>query len=256
MRLPFLFSLSHNSDRIPDPIRPSIALSSQEIWESTDVGTDEIFGALPALEIVRAQWCRVVVDLNRSVHQKDSRGVIPRVDYQGRPVYRDRMVPHGVEADRRIMRYYHPYHEELQIALSAKGLRGMFDCHSLFGVGPVEAPDPGRVRPDIILGNKGDPSGNPIPSIGTVTCAPKIFRMMKAVFERNGFTVSLNHPYAGGFITAHYGKQLNAANGFAVQIEINQDLYLAPGEHRLLPDKVEHVKTNIFQSLDQIAGNL
>lgn len=256
MRLPFVFSLPHSSDRIPDPIRSSIALSSREIWESADVGTEEIFGSLPAFQTVRARWCRLVVDLNRGTHQRGRRGVVPRVDYRGRSVYRDGMAPGGAELDRRITRYYSPYHTTLQESLSEKGICGLFDCHSLFGTGPAEAPDPGRSRSDIILGNNGDGSGNPVPSLGTVTCPPKILRMMKEAFERNGFSVSLNYPYAGGFITTHYGKMLTAANCFTVQIEINQDLYVDPVRQQLLPPKVERTKAGVFQSLDQIAEKL
>jgi N-formylglutamate amidohydrolase len=80
--------------------------------------------------------------------------------------------------------------------------------------------------------------------------------MMEDIFKRNGFSVSLNHPYSGGFITTHYGEQLVAAKCFAVQIEINQDLYMPSGEQRLLPDKIDQTRENIFQSLDHIAGNL
>jgi N-formylglutamate amidohydrolase len=256
MRLPFVFSLPHNSDRIPDSIRPSIALSPQEIWESIDAGTEEVFGDLSALAVVRARWSRLVVDLNRSTHERGRKGVIPHVDYRGRRVYRDGMAPRPEEVNQRILQYYHPYHAELEKALSQRGIQGMFDCHSLWEIGPTEAPDPGSVRPDIILGNNGDRSGELIPERGTVTCPRDTLYMMKGIFESQGFSVSLNHPYAGGFVTTHYGKRLNAAHRFAVQIEINQGLYIAPGEQELLAHGIEQTKTNIFQALEQIAGNL
>ena len=39
-----------------------------------------------------------------------------------------------------------------------------------------------------------------------------------------GYVVAYNKPYAGGFITEHYGRP---ARGFhAVQIEVNRGLYL------------------------------
>jgi N-formylglutamate amidohydrolase len=166
------------------------------------------------------------------------------------------MGPHSEEMESRIIQYYNPYHEQLRHILSAGGLQGMFDCHSLWGIGPSEAPDTGKARSDIILGNNGDNAGNPTPHRGKTTCPPKILRMMAEIFKKNGFSVSMNHPYAGGFITTHYGDRLAAANCFAVQIEINQDLYVPPGEQRLLPDKIEQTRNNIFHALDRIAGNL
>ena len=39
-----------------------------------------------------------------------------------------------------------------------------------------------------------------------------------------GFSVKRNNPYAGGFITQHYGKPYE--NVHAVQIEINRSLYM------------------------------
>jgi N-formylglutamate amidohydrolase len=39
-----------------------------------------------------------------------------------------------------------------------------------------------------------------------------------------GFDVELNRPYAGGFITEHYGRP--ARNVHAVQIEVNRGLYI------------------------------
>jgi N-formylglutamate deformylase len=39
-----------------------------------------------------------------------------------------------------------------------------------------------------------------------------------------GYTVSRNKPYAGGFITEHYGNP--AAGLHAIQLEINRALYM------------------------------
>ena len=58
-----------------------------------------------------------------------------------------------------------------------------------------------------------------------------------------GYTVSRNKPYAGGFITEHYGNP--AAGLHAIQLEINRALYMderrylrTPGFDRLAADLV------------------
>jgi len=52
---------------------------------------------------------------------------------------------------------------------------------------------------------------------------------MKQVFLRAGFSVSINSPYTAGFISTHYAGAFADREKFAVQIEINQDLYAGPG---------------------------
>jgi len=42
--------------------------------------------------------------------------------------------------------------------------------------------------------------------------------------RERGYSVSRNKPYAGGFITEHYGNP--AANLHSVQLEINRALYM------------------------------
>ena len=47
---------------------------------------------------------------------------------------------------------------------------------------------------------------------------------VEATFRELGYAVSRNKPYAGGFITEHYGNP--AAGLHSIQIEINRALYM------------------------------
>ena len=47
---------------------------------------------------------------------------------------------------------------------------------------------------------------------------------MPTELKRLGYVVALNKPYAGGFITEHYGRP--AENFQALQIEVNRALYM------------------------------
>ena len=49
-----------------------------------------------------------------------------------------------------------------------------------------------------------------------------------------GYTVSRNKPYAGGFITEHYGNP--AAGLHAIQLEINRGLYMDERRYERSPD--------------------
>ena len=51
-----------------------------------------------------------------------------------------------------------------------------------------------------------------------------VSEVTEATFRELGYAVSRNKPYAGGFITEHYGNP--AAGLHSIQIEINRALYM------------------------------
>ncbi len=72
---------------------------------------------------------------------------------------------------------------------------------------------PASQRPHFVVGDR----------FGT-SCAPEVARTITRVLSGAGYDVQANRPYAGGFITEHYGRP--QARVHAVQIEINRALYL------------------------------
>jgi N-formylglutamate amidohydrolase len=254
--LPFVISLPHCSGRVPEDIRPTIALSDEQIEESTDMGTKEIFGSIPVHAVVCARWSRLVVDLNRDSDQWDSKGIIALKDYHGRIVYRNGCIPDKQETESRIKDYYRPFHDELKAALNGSNIIGLFDCHSMNGIGPPEAPDAGKKRSDIVLGNNGDVMGNENPDLGKITCPAETLKMISTVFQNSGFSVSINDPYPGGFITNHYGQELARKRKIAVQIEINQELFLEPGTSKIAVERLRVVMAEVFRSFEVIARQL
>lgn len=250
--LPLMISIPHCSAEIPEDISGSLALGAQEIIESVDFGSEEIFSALPSHHIIKAQWSRLVVDLNRAPDQIDKKGVVALTDYHGRRVYLpDRYPDHdGVIA--RVARFHRPYHDKLEKALADTNVIGLIDGHSLNGIGPHDAPDPGQPRKDVILSNNGDANGAPRPACGPVSCPPDRFQSFKQAFEGQGFSVSLNSPYQGGYITRHYGPQWVKKGGFAIQIEMNQSMYMRPGELEPDAQRVASVAQRVRRALKKI----
>jgi N-formylglutamate amidohydrolase len=70
-----------------------------------------------------------------------------------------------------------------------------------------------RSHPDFVLGDRHGSS-----------CAPALTDAIERALVRRGHDISRNRPYAGGFITEHYGKPKDGTH--AIQIEINRALYL------------------------------
>ena len=86
----------------------------------------------------------------------------------------------------------------------------LVDAHSMPSTGLDRD---GLAKADIILGDR----------FGT-SAAGYIIDIAEAAFTRLGLRVTRNRPYAGGFITEHYGAPASGVH--AVQIEINRALYM------------------------------
>ena len=73
--------------------------------------------------------------------------------------------------------------------------------------------DRGSGRPDFVLGDR----------FGT-SCSGELTRLAASKLTELGYAVALNKPYAGGYITEHYGRPHKAQH--VLQIEINRALYM------------------------------
>ena len=157
----------------------------------------------------------------RSLRVAGGLGTIPRVVSDSANIYKGPLpVEEGLA---RIERIYRPYHDTLRRLLAqthvAFGLAILIDCHSMpsnIRGGPT------RVRPDFVLGDRFGAS-----------CMPELTDCAAATLQRLGYTVCRNKPYAGGFITEHYGRPARGLH--ALQIEVNRGLYM--DEYRLEPHR-------------------
>jgi len=56
------------------------------------------------------------------------------------------------------------------------------------------------------------------------SCAPLLPDVVEEVLSGRGYSIGRNKPYAGGFITEHYG---NPASGLhTIQLELNRAIYM------------------------------
>jgi N-formylglutamate amidohydrolase len=254
--LPFIISIPHCSAQIPEAVRGALALNEQQIIESVDFGSEEVFGGLSSRHVIKAQWSRLIVDLNRAPDQTDPKGVIALTDYHGREVFQPGRNPDHENIIARVAQYHRPYHEKLESALSDAGVIGLIDGHSLNGTGPVDAPDPGQQRKDITISNNGDANGAPRTGRAPTSCTIERIQQFKQAFQDQGFSVALNAPYLGGYITHHYGRQLIKQGRFAIQIELNQDLYMRPKSLAPDPHLASSVAQQVMLALEKCVDSL
>ena len=210
-------------------------LDRKTIRRSEDLHVDGLFGDVvdSGLPLHAANFPRAYVDVNREPYELDPRmfdgplpahantgsarvagglGSIPRVVGDGIDIYARRLPVR--QALERIEFVYKPFHRTLrQLLLRTQeefGYCVLIDCHSM--PSSVRTGERG-VTPDIILGDRFG-----------VSAAPWISDLAVEIFQSLGYSVVRNKPYAGGYITEHYGRPARGLH--ALQIEINRGLYM------------------------------
>lgn len=234
-RVPFVFNSPHSGRFYPPRFLAMSRLDAAAIRRSEDCYVDELFGGAVALgaPMLAANFPRAYLDVNREPWEFDPRmfaeplppyantrsarvagglGTVPRLVGEGQEIYPGKLPL--AEAVMRVETVYKPYHEELRRLLSrthaAFGVAVLIDCHSM--PASVRAGDT-AIRPDFIVGDR----------FGTA-CAPALTEAAIAILIGMGYNVAHNKPYAGGFITEHYGRPAQGLH--ALQIEVNRGLYL------------------------------
>jgi N-formylglutamate amidohydrolase len=233
--IPFVFNSPHSGRSYPTAFLADSNLDSIAIRRSADHYVDEIFADAPEIgaPMLMAHFPRAYLDVNREPYELDPRmfdgplpsyanigsmrvagglGTIPRIVAENMEIYRRRLPVS--EALSRIETIYKPYHACLRRLIAATharfGLCVLIDCHSMPGNIRVSGSD---LRPDFIIGDR----------YGTSASA-ELSRAALQLFDRMGFSAVRNKPYAGGFITEHYGRPVRGLH--ALQIEINRALYV------------------------------
>ncbi len=237
-RLPFVFNSPHSGRIYPQSFLDLSRLDDHAIRRSEDHYVDELFGFVPdfGAPLLLAHFPRAYLDVNREPYELDPRmfdgplpphanigsvrvagglGTVPRLVAENMEIYRGRLPV--ADALARIEEIYKPYHACLRRLIARThvgfGMAILVDCHSM----PANIRITGSSqRPDFIIGDR----------YGT-SAAAELSRVVVEILEGMGYSVSRNKPYAGGFITEHYGRPVRGLH--ALQIEINRGLYIDEG---------------------------
>jgi len=232
---PVIFASPHSGRNYPRSFLRKSVLDELQIRSSEDAFVDILFENAPEFgaPLLKAIAPRAFLDLNRAVDELDGAvvhdvnkahsnprvasglGVIPRVVASGRAIYRGKISRE--EADKRLRNYWRPYHDALGNLMYETrkefGQAVLLDCHSM----PHEAVDAiahkGLPRPEVIIGDRFGSSA-----------APEIVDRIEAAFVRAGLVVVRNVPFAGAYVTNHYGRP--SQDQHAIQIEIDRSLYM------------------------------
>lgn len=239
---PLVFVSAHSGQTYPQTFLDSARLDARALRRSEDSFVDELFTAAPRLgaPLLAARFPRAFCDANREKWELDPAmfdgalppwvnttsarvgaglGTIARVVGAGEAIYRGKLS--FAEAQTRMEALWQPFHDALQALISATQARFggcvVIDCHSM----PAGSQS-GRIAADVVLGDAH-----------ATACAPGVTRVAERTLRARGYAVRRNDPYAGGYITRHYGRPREGVH--ALQIELSRHLYMDEEQIARLP---------------------
>jgi len=233
--LPLVLDSPHSGGHYPDDF--DHAPSRDVVRQAEDTHVARLYGFAPKLgaTLIEAVFPRAYIDANRSLDDIDPAmladswptplvagpktakgiGLLWRIARDGAPMYTRKLTV--AEVQRRIDRWYRPYHAALAGELDALhrrfGAVWHIDCHSMPAIGDAYSDDAGRPRKDFVLGDRD----------GT-TCAPEFTALAAETLAGLGYSVAINDPYKGVEIVRRYGRPREHRH--SLQIELNRRLYM------------------------------
>jgi N-formylglutamate deformylase len=233
---PVVFASAHSGRAYTAELLSGVRLGSTSLRRSEDCFVDELFAAAPAhgATLIAANFPRAFCDANREAWELDPAmfheqlpdwvnttsprvsaglGTIAKVVASGEPIYGGKLSFR--EAERRVRAYWHPFHDALRMVVEDLKTRFgyclMIDCHSMPSTGQGSRTSGRPV--DVVLGD-----------LHGAACSPRVTRAVEGFLVNRGFHVRRNDPYAGGYITKHYGRPAHEVH--VLQIEIARRLYM------------------------------
>lgn len=255
-----VFASPHSGRNYMSQFVRQSALDETLLRSSEDAFVDRLFDQAPShgAPLLTAIAPRAWIDVNRSSNELDPAliegvkrtthnprvasglGVVPRVVANGRSIYRGKITRQ--EAASRIEEYWEPWHQAIgklmddSMALFGEAI--LVDCHSMPHEAIESVTHPRGSRPEIVLGDRFG-----------AAAAPEVVDQIEASMTAAGLRVARNAPFAGAFVTQHYGRP--SKNRHVIQIEIDRSLYM--NEQQIRPN-------NNFQSfkalVDQIVADV
>lgn len=233
--VPVIVDVPHAGRCYPRAFVEGSRLPLRALRRSEDAYVDLLFSHAVALgaPLLVAEFPRAFLDANREPYELDPRmfegrlpgfantrslrvagglGTIPRIVGESYEIYSGRIPVESALS--RIEALYRPYHAGLRHLVNRTqasfGSCILVDAHSMPSAGLDRD---GTAKADIILGDR----------FGT-SAASFVVDAAEQAFARAGLTVTRNRPYAGGFITEHYGAPGSGVH--ALQIEVSRGLYM------------------------------
>lgn len=233
--LPAVYDSPHSGRAYPDDFVPAVPVDPLRGYEDRLV--DHLIGEAPdyGILLLAANFPRAYIDPNRAIDDLDPQvvgadwtdalnptpysqlglGLVFRTGLDNKPIYERPLRRAAVI--KRIERYWRPYHQALESALAQAqrrwGAVWHIAWHSMRPLGDAQSVDPGEERPDFVVSDRDGTSA-----------APRFTDFATETLRSLGYSVAVNHPFKGGYITQLHGRPGEGRH--SLQIEMNRGLYL------------------------------
>jgi N-formylglutamate deformylase len=221
-----LISMPHVGTQLP-PEQHQRYTPRALLLEDTDWFLDRLYGFAAELgaTLLVPHHSRYLIDLNRAPDNApmypglNNTELCPTRHFTGDPIYLPGQAPDNAEVQRRVERYWCPYHQALQSQFQQlKAQHGhvvLFDAHSIKSTLPWLFEGS---LPDMNLGTAGGSS-----------CAPALQQALVQVMGTQGdhqapYSHVFNGRFKGGYITRQYGQPDQGVH--AVQLEMAWSAYM------------------------------
>ena len=231
MRLPIAISIPHAGLHVPEEAAAYCQLTHEQIVLDGDEGADVIYAVQDEVaEFITTDIARAIVDLNRPPNDRGPDGVVKSHTIWNEAIYREPLPEEVIDA--LLEAYYHPYHIRLDQLTDRGDLLLAVDCHTMAAEAPPIGPNPGSKRPEVCLGNV---HGKSFP--------PEWTLLLQQAFAQQftGYQVTLNDPFAGGFITRSHGQ-----NFPWIQVEISRAPFMEKSQ----------IRSRVVEALRQSVHNI
>jgi N-formylglutamate deformylase len=249
-KVPILVSIPHCGVVFPKELKAHFHPTLQEKPDDTDWFVHQLysFASEMGITIIHAHYSRWVIDLNRNPDSvplyQDGRlitGLCPTSNFLGESIYvNEGFLPNSKEIQRRMGRYFLPYHAAIQFILKEMkkefGKVLLWDAHSIRRKVTTIQPES---FPDMILGNNDGQ-----------TAHQNLIEITLNALKNSSFEIAHNHPFKGGYITRFFGQPKNDIH--ALQLEMSKDLYMDETETNYHPIKAKQVMTTLHSVFEQL----
>jgi N-formylglutamate deformylase len=243
---PLLVSLPHDGCELPSDLVPRLTPAARAVPDTDwQVSRLYAFAGEMGASILIPRYSRYVIDLNRPPDDvslypgQNTTGLCPITRFDGGPVYQPGEEPQPDEIERRVERYWRPYHaalaDELRRIRGDHGRAVLWEGHSI-----------ASRRPFLFDGTL------PALNIGTVdgrSCSSWLQDRLVGVCSGQGhYDWVINGRFKGGYITRCHGRPADGVQ--AVQLELAQSTYMDEETTCWLPERAARLQPMLRQMLE------
>ena len=245
---PILVSIPHAGVCLDEGMSKRLTPEAQHLPD-TDWHVDRLYDFLnnTAVGVLRAEYSRYVVDLNRSPDNlplypdQVNSGICPTQTFSGAAIYLHGCEPEEEEIEKRLRRFWSPYHaclaDEIERLTKKFGFVILWDAHS------VRSRLPRLFDGELPHLNIGTNDGH--------SCSPELAADISTGLKSGDYSTVVNGRFRGGYITRHYGDPDRHVH--AVQLETSQRAYMSEANSTYSTTKAEQLRALLRRTFDLLS---